>query len=126
MNISKSFIQVGCSVALAVISFCFNANAQEETEVKTTAFNGEQVFVYPYFAPTGMHNSYFDMGKKISRRRELLSEKFYYIEVYGEEEGMAMWKEVRRDFRKDSRNSRNGGYFVPSKRLKQARNILFD
>lgn len=120
MNISKSFIQVGCSVALAVISFCFNANAQEETEVKTTAFNGEQVFVYPYFAPTGMHNSYFDMGKKISRRRELLSEKFYYIEVYGEEEGMAMWKEVRKDYRKDSRNLRNGEYFVPSKRLKQA------
>ncbi len=120
MNIIKSFFQAGCSVVFAILSFCFEANAQEETVVKTATFNGEQVFVYPYFAPTGMHNSYFDMGKKTSRRQEMLSEKFYYLEVYGEEEGMAMWKDMRKDYRRERREAKSMEFFVPSKRLKQA------
>jgi antitoxin component YwqK of YwqJK toxin-antitoxin module len=120
MNIIKSFFQAGCSVVIAFLSFCFAVNAQEETIVKTATFNGEQVHVYPYFAPTGMHNSYFDMGKKIGRRQEMLSEKFYYLEVYGEEEGMAMWKEMRKVYRRERREEKSMDYFEPSKRLKQA------
>ena len=114
MNIIKSFFQAGCSVVFAFLSFCFEANAQEETVVKTATFNGEQVSVYPYFAPTGMHNSYFDMGKKTSRRQEMLSEKFYYLEVYGEEEGMAMWKDMRKDYRRERREAKSMEFFVPS------------
>lgn len=120
MNISKSFFQAGCSLAIALISFCFGAQAQEETKVETTTFNGEQVFVYPYFAPTGMHNSYFDMGKKIGRRQEMLSEKFYYIEMYGEDEGKAMWRDMRKVYRRERREQKSMEFFEPSKRLKMA------